>query len=294
MTPDEIVHIEPRRVRVYHIHHYRRDNRLSYAETGEQLGITRNTVAGAERDYRRWYEADGGGASQATATAAQGDHQDSTSERVESSNITPLHKGRTLLKACVFDIETTGFSATGLDGILVCCSFLPLDAEKPYTLSLDFSDSDDRRVVNEVIRELNQYDILIGHYITGYDLPWLSTRYDMFEQRPIRRWLVYDTYFQAKAQRLKTDRKSLAFLVDHFNIEGTKTAIYPRAWHNIRSRKQDEFDAAHNEIVSHCELDVMANRNLFDRLIPKSWALPQNPFKVTFWAGQPTYREDVA
>jgi hypothetical protein len=36
LTPEEIAQTEPRRVRVYHIHHYRRDNGLSYAALEDQ------------------------------------------------------------------------------------------------------------------------------------------------------------------------------------------------------------------------------------------------------------------
>jgi hypothetical protein len=77
LTPDQIAAIEPRRKRVYHVHVYRRDNRLSYAEAGEQLGVTRNTVAGYERDYRRWYETDGneGGATPAPDVRETGEYE---------------------------------------------------------------------------------------------------------------------------------------------------------------------------------------------------------------------------
>ncbi len=202
--------------------------------------------------------------------------------------ITPLLKvvpQRQLLKAVVFDIETTDFSATGYDGYLVCCSFLPLDAEKPYTLSLAFDDLDDRRLMAAVVAELSKYDILIGHYITGFDLTWLYTRNDIHGFPPLRRWLTFDTYYAARSQRLKVDRKSLAFLIDHFGLEGTKTAIYPRHWNNIRSRRIEEFEDARSTIVEHCEFDVIANRHLFDRLLPKAWSVAASPFKVTFWAG---------
>lgn len=190
------------------------------------------------------------------------------------------------LNAAIVDIETTDFSATGYGGILVCCSFFPLNAEKPYTISLKFEDkSDDKRVLQDVIAEMNKYDILIGHYIFGYDLPWLNTRADVHHLPPLRKWFFLDTYLMAKQQRLKTDRKSLAFLVDHFGIEGTKTAIYPRAWNNIRSQNRAEFEEAKLSIVTHCELDVEANRNLFDRLFKRSLNMSTSPLKSTYWSG---------
>lgn len=195
----------------------------------------------------------------------------------------------TLFKAAVFDIETTDFSATGYKGFLVCCSILPLEAPHPYTITLDFDDHNDSEALMRVLDELARYDLLIGHYISGYDLPWLDTRRQQYGLPGLRTWLIYDTYYEAKRQRIRSERKSLAFLIDHFGLEGTKTAIYPRYWNNIRSKDYGEFSEARDAIVEHCEFDVLANRNVFWKLLPKSWALMGTPFKMTNWRSEPDY-----
>lgn len=195
------------------------------------------------------------------------------------------------MRSAVFDIETSDFSATGLRGFLICCSILPLDTKEIITYAIRYEEraGDDRELVREVIAELSKFDLLIGHYITGFDLPWLYTRADVHGLPPMRAWLAFDTYYAARAQKLKTVRKSLAFLVDHFRLEGLKTAVYPRLWEEVRSNDQDIFSYARHEIVYHCEHDVLANYELFKRLMPRAWAMKSNPFKLTYWAGAAAY-----
>jgi len=195
----------------------------------------------------------------------------------------------TMLRSAVFDIETTSFTATGLRGFLICCSILPLEQERPYTLALRYGEQAgrDRRLVQETIEELSQYDILIGHAIDWFDLPWLNTRADYHGLPPLRTWIIIDTYQLARNQRLRTSRKTLAHLLDHFRMEVLKTQIYPCMWEDIRSDDQDIFEQARDLIVEHCELDVITNRALFDRLMPGTWRLRRPPFKMTGWAGLP-------
>lgn len=202
-------------------------------------------------------------------------------------------------KAAIFDIETTDFSATGEDGWLVCCSILPLTADDPYTISVTYDEMrnpdamPDAGVLKRTIAELNKYDMLIGHYIgdggqRGFDLKWLATRAAMYGLPSLRTFLVYDTYYEAK--RLgHAGRRSLAFLTDYFNLEGTKTSIYPRAWHDIRSSNSAKFSKAKKHIIEHCELDVEANRQVYYCLYPRSIQLRGNYMFLTAWRGGITH-----
>jgi len=193
-------------------------------------------------------------------------------------------------RAAVFDIETTDFTATGNVGNLICCSILPLDSDAPHSHYIGFGHNHgqgDKELLEAVLNDLSQYDLLIGHYVLGFDLPWLQTRADHYGLPTLRRWLIFDTYNAARIQQIRSQRKSLAFLLDHFGLENLKTSIYPRLWDDIRSPNRETFEYSRGQIVEHCELDVIANRMLFDRLMPRAYAFTANPFKLTRWASAP-------
>lgn len=185
-----------------------------------------------------------------------------------------------LLKAAVFDIEVMDFSSGGLLKNMICTSILPLDSQEAITLSINFDDAgDDRRLLQDVIQELAEYDILIGHNIIAFDFNWINSRLMYHDLPPMpKRWLYYDTYQAAKRMAIKADRKSLAFLGDYFRIENDKTAVLPIAWQRCASRKKAEFCAGLADVVDHCERDVLLNRQLFYALWPRDRSFTSLPF----------------
>ncbi|HMN11168.1 MAG TPA: ribonuclease H-like domain-containing protein [Bellilinea sp.] len=183
------------------------------------------------------------------------------------------------LRSAVFDIECMSLTAGGMRDHLVCVSILPLDSDQVQTLKLEFSDHrDDRRLLKEVREALEEYDILIGHNIIAFDFNWLNTRLTYHNMEPFeKRFLYYDTYQAARRMALKADRKSLGFLTDFFRIDGTKTSVLPVSWSMIDSPNETEFQEALGDIVYHCEMDVRANRSLFDALWPRDKSLANLP-----------------
>lgn len=182
----------------------------------------------------------------------------------------------------VFDIETTDLSAVGRAGFLVCCSILPLDAEKPHTHAITFEENsgNDKRLLQDVLSDLNQYDFLIGHNINGYDLQWLDTRRAIHRLPPLRKWFIFDTLHVAQSLAWRTEHKSLAWLCDALGIPCIKTAIYKSAWNEIRSPDKVEFENTLKNIVFHCEEDTLATKRLFEFLWKPSFNLSQSPIKM--------------
>lgn len=182
------------------------------------------------------------------------------------------------LRAAVFDIECMDFATGGIQNHLVCVSILPLDGPV-YTHSISFEDNrDDRRVLQESVDHLSEFDILIGHNVAAFDFNWLNSRlvYHGLPQMS-KKFLYYDTYQAARRQALKADRKSLAFLCDFFRIDAVKTSILPVSWSMIDSPAEPDFNEALTDIVYHCEEDVKANRKLFDAMWPIDHALTGLP-----------------
>jgi len=282
MTPDQIAAIQPRRLRVKHVHDYRRAERLSYAGAAEQLGVSRNTVAGDERDYRRWYgdKADGDSAGQQSIPAANGERVVYPAWTNESKSPLIISK-HPLLRAAIADIEVTDFNSEGFAGYLICVCILPLDAEIPQTYTIQHSEfGDDKRLLQDVSQALAEFDIIAGHNWSAFDYNWLLSKLMFYRLPPLRSHWIFDTYQVAKTMGLKT-RKGLGNLVDYFGLEGEKTTIYRKSWNDIRHPNVDIFNKTLANIVYHCSEDVIANRNLLEVLLPYSMTMKTNPFKTS-------------
>lgn len=186
-----------------------------------------------------------------------------------------------LLKAAVYDIETTSFGTSGYAEHLITCCILPLDADEPETYSITFEDrGDDLRLLQEVVEVLNRYTILIGHNCSSFDSNWLNSKLIFNRLPPLTTKLVVDTYQVAKSLALKTS-KGLGNLNDYFGLGGEKTTIYRTSWGRVFSPHKDEFEAGLEEINDHCRKDVIANRMLFDWLMPYALSMGANPMKLS-------------
>lgn len=191
----------------------------------------------------------------------------------------PNHCPPVPLHAAVVDIETTDLKAVGYQGYLLALCILPLEGEVE-THAMGFGEPDDRRLLSESVEGMSAYDILIGHNLQAFDLNWLHSRFMRYGLAWPRRWVVFDTYQVAKSLAIAS-YKGLAMLGDYFDLNGIKTSIYPRAWNNVRSWDEAEFQEAIDDIVYHCQQDVLLNRRVFDALFPYAMSLGNNPFKLS-------------
>ena len=191
---------------------------------------------------------------------------------------------RRLLRVGVFDIETQSFDAIGEDGIFTCGCILPLNSDEIITSRLEYSDKgDDRRALVEFIGELWNFDLLIGHNITAFDLNWINTRRMYHGMPDLRSWLLFDTYQASRAIAMSSGGKSLGNLEDVFGLEGVKTTIRKTTWSKARSQNRDVFEATLAQTIYHCEQDVIGQRELFDVLMPYAMTLNTSQFKQTKW-----------
>lgn len=189
---------------------------------------------------------------------------------------------RFTFKACVFDIECMDFKSDGYQDHLVCVTILPLEEDaEPYTIKVGYKDDrNDKDMLSETLAELAKYDIVIGHNVAAFDLNWLYSRAMYYGMTMPRSWLYYDTYQVAKTMAIKSATKTLAGLCAYFGIESNKTAVQKAEWSLVDSPTYAEFHYAMENIVDHCEKDVIANRELFDVI----WKYdPKKSLKRTKW-----------
>jgi len=149
------------------------------------------------------------------------------------------------------DIETTDFKADW--GIMLCWAILPEVGKARYDLikpeDMRNEKVMDKVIVSSLVRELANYDLLVGYYHSGFDLKFIRTRavslnipfpaYDSIMQRDVYYMVRHKFALTSNRQEnackallgstLKTkmdksiwrkaamcgDKKSLAFIMDH-------------------------------------------------------------------------------
>jgi DNA polymerase elongation subunit (family B) len=189
------------------------------------------------------------------------------------------------MKSAVFDIETTALEAIGA-GIMLCACVRPLATKRTRTFRVKyqkewkqeetgFLEVEETEMLKEFIAELSTYDLLIGHNIEMFDLPFIRTR-------AYRRGLdcdlmpfVYDTMRLFGRTKFRTvnngfgkPTKSLDMIADLLQLDQLKTKIYPAShwmtiWGNAAKREE-----AMKDIIDHCERDVRMNMGVYEMLMP--------------------------
>lgn len=173
-----------------------------------------------------------------------------------------FHKG---LRIGVWDIETTGLNADY--GYVLCVCVLDPATKKIYTVRIDDpknpDPTSDKWVVQEAIKLMDSFDLLVGWYTCRFDFPFINSRAAKhklkFPDRNFRR----DLWFTSRGQ-LKLRSNRLAVVEQFLFGKTTKNAITPEIWNGaIRGTKK-----ALDYVVHHCHLDLGATLRVYKRFIP--------------------------
>ena len=189
------------------------------------------------------------------------------------------------MKSAVFDIETTSLEAGGAGMVLVVC-VRPLSTNRTRTFRIDnyrykpspqygFFEREEKDLLNDVVGELDKYDLWIGQNINNFDIPFLRSR--AYRQRiPFPYMpLTYDTMVAAGRIRFRTilnhfgrPSKSLDIIADFLGIDQEKTKMYPvEHWKTIWNNESERLKAM-NDLTDHCQRDVRMNSQVYDIFLP--------------------------
>ena len=75
---------------------------------------------------------------------------------------------------------------------IICAAWKWSGESRVHTARWD-SDQDDRKLLAAVIKEMNQADEIVGHFIDKFDLPWIRTRAMIQRMGPLPRYKTVDT-----------------------------------------------------------------------------------------------------
>ena len=179
-------------------------------------------------------------------------------------------------RVATFDIETTSLDAVGA-GVILCAVIKPQDGESVVLRydELKQNPGNDFRLVRQLLSELSQYEMLVGHNIERFDWNFIRTR-AMIHGLPITfSPLAYDTLkafkrtgFLTVPNMIGKPTGRLDHVVDMFGIPQMKTALYPREhWKTVWGNKAQRKEAM-DKLVEHCVYDVHMNEQVFYSLYP--------------------------
>jgi len=124
----------------------------------------------------------------------------------------------------------------------------------------------DRRLVQSLVKEMREYDLLVGFYSGDhrFDFPFVRSRamYWDAEFPGLGELYVFDLWPQVR-NKMKLNRNGLENATKFLGIEG-KSHIDPRTWSAAKIGER----AAVKEVLAHNLEDVKITEQLFERLLP--------------------------
>lgn len=123
---------------------------------------------------------------------------------------------------------------------------------------------DDRELVEAYAQELSNYDILIGWNSKAFDIPVLNGRlaYHNSKIKRVDPNMHIDLMWYATGQFMRIGKRSLDSVSSYFGTSNRKTPLDVRTW----DRAVAGDDVAYQDIVEHCDADVLVLRDVFATL----------------------------
>lgn len=168
------------------------------------------------------------------------------------------------LRLGYIDIETTNLKANVGHMLSWCIKPRDEDTISGALITKEelFNGTFDRRITEELMEELLNYDLIFTYYGTRFDIPFIRTRaIDHQLDFPIYRQLSHkDLYYQVRS-KLQLTRNSLAVATEFLGIEG-KSYLDPRIWRKAAYGDKESL----SYIYEHNEQDVIILEELHKRL----------------------------
>lgn len=174
----------------------------------------------------------------------------------------------------IYDIESAGVNALNADlGYVICFGYKWLGEKETHCISItDFSDfkknpQNDKRVVKEALKILNEADGIIAHYGNRFDRPYIAARAlyhglapfpDVQQLDPC--YLAYKK-FKLSSNRLVNIAKFLKCRNQKMNKDGT---FWPDAWLSIMKGSTKN----QKKMIAYCKQDVRTLEEIAVKMRP--------------------------
>lgn len=165
--------------------------------------------------------------------------------------------------AAILDIETTGLRADF--GYTLCaCLYNPF-TEEMQTFRVDDSKDplSDRELTRDLIKAMNQTQLIITWYGANFDIPFINTRALKHGLKPPIRNYRRDLWYTSRYNLLLRNNKLYTVGQFIFGRSG-KNAINPKIWNGAIRGERKALDY----VVHHCELDVVETAKVYKKFTP--------------------------
>lgn len=167
----------------------------------------------------------------------------------------------------ILDIEFFSQDFSANKGFIISYCIKEYHKDKIYTGLIDTNDIRkglyDKNIVQKLIKDILKFDILVGYYSSGCDIPWIRTRaiknklefpyHDTIKQ--------FDLYYVVKF-KLKLKRSSLKAACELCGIKGKTDGNFDAWWDFVMAGNKKAGD----DILLHNIADVRITEKLFDKL----------------------------
>lgn len=159
------------------------------------------------------------------------------------------------LDFCTFDLETSNLTADF--SVLLCAAIKPYGSRPIIFRADDYNPNwatnrmDDRLLTGAIAEELRKHAIIVTHYGSRFDIPYLRAKMVKYGFTPLPPMFGIDTYSIAKAN-FKVSSRRLENLARYFDL-GKKHKVEGGLW--MKAAMDGDVEAL-DEIVEHNKLDV--------------------------------------
>lgn len=182
------------------------------------------------------------------------------------------------MRIAAFDIETTNLRA--MMGRILCASFFPIYnaapnelrvAPKPYTFRGDrpqYRDLDD--AINDIelckaLRdELETYNMVVTWNGKQFDIPFLNARLAKAGERVFKPQFHLDLMYYAGGCSMRIGSRKLVNVQKYLGLDDAKSEISWEQWQRAAALNR----TAMNEVVYHCEQDVVVLAQAYQKMLP--------------------------
>jgi len=177
------------------------------------------------------------------------------------------------MKVTFWDLETSDLG--GNFGRLFCGSFVDLGADQPSTFRRDVKPwrsarrSDDSKLAVAIRERLELADVIVGWNSILFDQPFLNARLLAAGERPLHVGEKYalphvDLMYYARGQGMRIGSSKLDTVAKFFHSAHQKTPLLPEVWAMAIEGDKEAW----NDIVEHCEADVLVLQDVWEKLAP--------------------------